>query len=337
MTTDSSQFEKQALLSVEQLHIAIRNDQGESRDMVSGVSFAIAAGETLGLVGESGCGKSLTAMSILGLLPQPHAGISAGSVRYKGEDLAKLAKQRLRELRSADIAVIFQDPMTALNPVQSIGRQIEEVLRLHFPALNAAERRRRVLSLLDDVGIPAAADRVDAYPHQLSGGMRQRVMIAIALAGEPELLIADEPTTALDVTIQAQIISLLISLQQKRGMGMLFITHDLALVAQLADHIAVMYAGKIVEQQTAKALFRAPRHPYTKGLLAALPGAAKAPKTRLAAMSGQVPSVDEMPEGCRFANRCSHADSLCLQRDPPLEHVGEQVAVACHHWRSLND
>lgn len=330
--TDSS-----PLLSVEQLHVAIRNDHDISRDMVSGVSFTVAAGETLGLVGESGCGKSLTAMSILGLLPRPQAGISGGQVRYRGEDLAGASRQRLRTLRSAEIAVIFQDPMTALNPVHTIGRQVEEVLRLHFPGLKAGDRRQRVLTLLEDVGIPAAAERVHAYPHQLSGGMRQRVMIAIALAGEPKLLIADEPTTALDVTIQAQIISLLISLQQQRGMGMLFITHDLALVAQLADRIAVMYAGKIVEQQPAEQLFASPRHPYTKGLLAALPAAAEQPKTRLAAMTGQVPGIDQMPTGCRFANRCPHADDLCLNTDPALESFTDGAAVACHHWKKLND
>lgn len=325
------------VLSVEGLAIALRDEQGQERTLVDGVQFEIAAGETLGLVGESGCGKSLTAMSILGLLPRPQARVCGGDIRYHGTALLNLDRDARRKLRSREIAVIFQDPMTALNPVQPIGRQIVEVLKLHFPQRKRRQHRERAIELLRDVGIPDPATRLGTYPHQLSGGMRQRVMIALALACEPALLIADEPTTALDVTIQSQIIELLKSLQHKNGMAMLFITHDLGLVSQVSDHVAVMYAGKIVEENRARSLFAAPCHPYTQGLLAALPGGQHPPKTPLKAMTGQVPSVENMPKGCRFANRCDRASALCREQTPPMERSQGDGQVACHHWNELYD
>jgi len=331
-----------SLLSVEQLRVAIRGDDGVQRELVSAISFAIASGQTMGLVGESGCGKSLTAMAILDLLPKPQALRSGGKILFKGDDLAQLSSKALRQIRGHKIAVIFQDPMSALNPVQQIGRQIMEVLKLHFPQQSRTVQRARVLELLTEVGIPAPAERLNAYPHQLSGGMRQRVMIAMALACEPELLIADEPTTALDVTIQAQIVRLLKKLQEKNGMAMLFITHDLALVSQLSDHIAVMYAGKIVEYGPAATLFSTPRHPYTQSLLAALPGAGHPPKSPLLSLEGQVPSIENMPAGCRFANRCRFAENICKRSDPVAEvsddqlESSEQASVACHLWRSIS-
>ncbi|MFT4918868.1 MAG: peptide/nickel transport system ATP-binding protein [Zhongshania aliphaticivorans] len=330
-----------SLLSVEQLSVAIRGDDGIQRELVSAISFAIASGRTMGLVGESGCGKSLTAMAILDLLPKPQALRSGGKILFNGDDLSQLSNKALRQIRGHKIAVIFQDPMSALNPVQQIGRQIMEVLKLHFPKQSNAIHRARVLELLTEVGIPAPAERLNAYPHQLSGGMRQRVMIAMALACEPELLIADEPTTALDVTIQAQIVRLLKKLQAKNGMAMLFITHDLALVSQLSDHIAVMYAGKIVEYGPAAQIFSQARHPYTQGLLASLPGAGHPPKSRLHSLEGQVPAVDNMPAGCRFANRCRYAQDIC--QTPPANEIitkradsQEEVSVACHLWRSIS-
>tara|TARA_R110001583_G_scaffold2193_5_gene16052 strand:+ start:1527 stop:2510 length:984 start_codon:yes stop_codon:yes gene_type:complete len=324
-----------SLLSVDQLSVSIRGDDGVQRELVSAISFAIATGQTMGLVGESGCGKSLTAMAILDLLPKPQAQRSGGKIVFNGSDIAQLSPKTLRAIRGHKIAVIFQDPMSALNPVQQIGKQILEVLKLHFPQRTIAAQRARALELLTEVGIPAPTERLNAYPHQLSGGMRQRVMIAMALACEPELLIADEPTTALDVTIQAQIVRLLKKLQAKNGMAMLFITHDLALVSQVSDHIAVMYAGKIVEYGPAKHVFSRPRHPYTQSLLAALPGADHPPKSPLLSLEGQVPSIENMPTGCRFANRCRFAEDICRNTAPISETEDEQRTVACHLWRSI--
>lgn len=329
-------------LEVRELSVSIRDPErrlktGEmfSREMVSGVSFAIKPGQTLGLVGESGCGKSLTAMAVVDLLPKPQAYRSGGQILLDGETISGARRHQLQQLRGGKTGVVFQDPMTALNPVHRTGQQIDEVLRLHFPAMGKLERRRRCLELLRDVGIPAAEQRIDAYPHQLSGGMRQRLMIAMALAGEPQLLIADEPTTALDVTIQAQIVGLLKRLQQQKHMAMLFITHDLGLVSQVSDQVAVMYAGQIVEQQSVADIFRSPRHPYTRGLLAALPGAMeRKPKTPLSAMPGQVPGIDAMPKGCRFANRCTYRQGDCEHIAPELL-SDQRGRIACHHWQAM--
>lgn len=324
------------LLSVQNLSVSIRGDDGIARELVSSISFDIAAGETLGLVGESGCGKSLTAMSILDLLPKPQAARSKGSVLFKGENISTANQPRLRQIRGKNIAVIFQDPMTALNPVQTVAQQIIEVLQIHFPKQSRSALRHRVLELLREVGIPAPEERLSAYPHQLSGGMRQRVMIAMALACEPDLLIADEPTTALDVTIQSQIVRLLKGLQAKNGMAMLFITHDLALVSQVSDHIAVMYAGKIAEYGKARDVFATPHHPYTQSLLAALPGIHHPPKSPLLALEGQVPAIESMPSGCRFSNRCRFVAEFCHHNVPPAEHISDTNTVACHRWKEIN-
>ncbi len=346
MTLHNTQASAAPCIEVENLAVVIRdpdrrNPQGQplEQEMVSGVSFQIGRGETLGLVGESGCGKSLTAMSLVDLLPRPQVARSGGRIRFAGEEISTYDRRQMAALRGHKISVIFQDPMTALNPVHRAGQQIDEVLRLHFPKMSRQQRLARCIELIRDVGIPAPEQRVNAYPHQLSGGMRQRLMIAMALAGEPELLIADEPTTALDVTIQAQIVSLLKALQQRTGMAMLFITHDLGLVSQVSDRVAVMYAGKIVEQRTVNALFKQPLHPYTKGLIAALPSAAqRAPKSALAAMPGQVPALDALPKGCRFANRCNHATDECHNQAPTNEPTDSDTTnlVACHRWRELS-
>ena len=321
------------IIAANKLSISITDDAGRPHQLVNQLSLHIHPGETLGLVGESGCGKSLTAMSLMGLLPRPQAAVSGGEILYCGQAVNTQSAEAFRALRSRDIAVVFQDPMTALNPVHTVGQQIGETLRLHCPELSRRQRRERCLTLLHDVGMPAPQQRLASYPHQLSGGMRQRVMIAIALAAEPKLLIADEPTTALDVTIQAQILQLLKTLQRDRGMAMLFITHDLALVSQLADRVAVMYAGEIVEQNLAEKLFAEPKHPYTQGLLAALPSSAAAPKSRLNALGGQVPNIDAMPLGCRFANRCQYVNEVCKATPPMMESTDNGAEIACHHWR----
>ena len=258
-------------IEVRELSIAIRDEQGNERLMVSDISFRIAAGETLALVGESGCGKSLTAMSLLHLLPQPQVRLHSGEIILAGQAVHRLGKKQFRKLRSHRIGVIFQDPMTALNPVQPIGKQIDEVLRLHRPELARRARRDRTLELLKDVGLPAPEARLIAYPHQLSGGMRQRVMIAMALSCRPDLLIADEPTTALDVTIQAQILDLIRHLQKEIGMAVMFITHDMGVVAEMADRVLVMYKGNVMEEGTIDQIYHAPEHPYTKTLLSAVP------------------------------------------------------------------
>ncbi|MCY3813898.1 MAG: ABC transporter ATP-binding protein [Gammaproteobacteria bacterium] len=320
------------LLSVCDLSAAFDTEDGEVT-VVDRVSFEIDPGETLGLVGESGCGKSVTALSIMGLLPKPAGRVVGGTVGFRDESLNDLPAERLRAFRGNRIAMIFQEPMTALNPVQRVGRQLAEAYALHAPSAGAAAVRSRVLELLEQVGIPAPDRRMAEYPHQLSGGMRQRVMIAMALASRPDLLIADEPTTALDVTIQAQILELLRDLQTETGMAILFITHDLGVIAELCSRVVVMYAGRIAEQATARALFAAPRHPYTKGLLASIPRLEGEPKTVLTTIPGTVPGVGELPAGCRFANRCPHGVDVCRERAPPLEGVAVGHDVACHRWR----
>lgn len=325
-----------SLLQLRNLCIEIRNEDDRYIELVSNLSLNIESGSTLGLVGESGCGKSLTAMSIVGLLAKPQARIASGTVHFAGQDITALSATELGRIRGNKIAIIFQDPMTALNPVQTIGRQIEEAISLHFPQTTKTERRNKTLQLLSDVGIPQPIERLRSYPHQLSGGMRQRVMIAMALAGEPELLIADEPTTALDVTIQAQISALLKSLQKQKGMAMLFISHDLSLVSQLSNRIAVMYAGKIIEECQSELLFRHAKHPYSQALLAALPRAELAPKSELYALEGQVPGPDNMPVGCRFANRCAHVQDSCLTAAPELKQVDDENHVACYHWETIS-
>src|SRR5919106_3262508 len=310
-----------ALLEIDNLKTHFFTREGVVQ-AVDGVSFQVEKGRTLGIVGESGCGKSVTALSIMGLIPKPPAKIVEGSVTFEGRDLTKLSERRLEDVRGRQIAMIFQDPMTSLNPTFRIGTQITETLRRHFDMSKDASRKRAV-ELLDEVGIPRPADRLDDYPHQFSGGMRQRVMIAIALSCNPKLLIADEPTTALDVTIQAQILELMSDLQERLGMATILITHDLGVVAEVAERVMVMYAGRKVEEAPVGALFRAPRHPYTRGLLGSLPNIEKAAHTgarrpRLTEIKGMVPSLARLPQGCSFAPRCVFATDECRAAYPPL-------------------
>ena len=319
------------VLSVVGLSTAFATDEGVV-SVVDGVSFELAAGATLGIVGESGCGKSVTALSIMGLLPKPAGRVTSGRILFKGEDLLALPAQEYQQIRGNRIAMIFQEPMTALNPVHRIGRQLIETLDMHRPELSRREKTAAAVEALDRVGIPAPDVRLRDYPHQLSGGMRQRVLIAIALACRPDVLIADEPTTALDVTIQAQILELMRELQQEYGMGILFITHDLGVIAELCDEVVVMYAGRVVERAGAAALFASPRHPYSAGLLASIPRLESAPKTRLATIPGMVPALSDMPDGCRFRNRCERASTRC-QVEPTLSSARADSGrvVACHH------
>jgi len=304
------------LLEVTDLRTYFTTDAGVAR-AVDGVSLRVEAGETLGIVGESGCGKTVTALSILRLIPTPPGEIVSGSsIRFNDEELLKAKPARLREIRGNAISMIFQEPMTSLNPVFTVGHQIEEVLRLHR-GLSKREARAAGVDLLAEVGIPEPDQRYDCYPHQMSGGMLQRVMIAIALSCEPSLLIADEPTTALDVTIQAQILDLLVSLQRSHGMALLLITHDLGVIAEVCDRVVVMYGGQIVETGTTSDILTRPEHPYTQGLLASLPGIGGR-DVRLKSIPGTVPSAVDWPEGCRFRDRCSFAWERCTESAPDL-------------------
>jgi oligopeptide transport system ATP-binding protein len=301
---------------------------------VDGVSFSVEPGRTLGLVGESGCGKSVTALSILRLLPDPPAKIVGGSIRFDGLELTTLSDRELEDVRGRQIAMVFQDPMTALNPTLTIGTQIAEVLERHF-GLERSASRRRAAELLEEVGIMRARERLDDYPHRFSGGMRQRVMIAIAIACEPRLLIADEPTTALDVTVQAQVLDLLDELRQVHGMAMILITHNMGVVAETADDVAVMYAGQIVEEASANELFARPEHPYTEALLAALPDLEHpdAREARLAAIPGRPPDLVDPPSGCRFAPRCPYAElgDGCATTAQPLRPIRHHHLVRSAH------
>jgi peptide/nickel transport system ATP-binding protein len=319
-----------ALLEVENLQTHFRTPDGINR-AVDGVSFHVDEGETLAIVGESGCGKSVTSMSLMRLIPEPPGKI-AGSIRFRGKDLLKLSDQEMRAIRGNDISMIFQEPMTSLNPVLTVGRQIRETLRLH-QGLDKDAAEARAIEMLTLVGIPEPARRVSEYPHQLSGGMRQRVMIAISLACSPRLLIADEPTTALDVTIQAQILQLMLDLKRRVGAAVILITHDLGVVAEVAERVMVMYAGRKVEEAPVAELFRTPLHPYTRGLLGAVPklgssltGAAR----RLAEIPGQVPGLKQRIEGCAFAGRCTLATDLCREVAPGLEEKSSHHLAACH-------
>ena len=292
--------------------------------MVAGISYALAPGRTLGVVGESGCGKSATALALMGLVPSP--GRVAGSIRFAGRELLGQSAAAWRALRGAEVAMVFQEPMTALNPVMTVGHQIAEALVLHRKGLGWHEAGREAVGLLEAVGINAPKQRAAAYPHQLSGGMRQRAMIAMALACNPKLLIADEPTTALDVTIQAQILDLMLDLQDRTGMAIQFISHNLAVVSEIAHEIIVMYAGRIVERAAAEALFAQPLHPYTLGLIATLPDPGhRVP--RLPVIPGGVPDLDAA--GCRFADRCPRADAACRAAEPPAEERAPGHVVAC--------
>ena len=325
----------QYLLELKELKTYFFTDDG-ILPSVDGVSYGIKPGQTLGVVGESGSGKSVTALSILALIPQPPGKIVGGQILFDGKDLVKLSEAELRKIRGNDISMIFQEPMTSLNPVYTVGDQIVEAITLHQD-LEYPEARALAIEMLRKVGIPSPEQRIDEYPHQMSGGMKQRVMIAMALACKPKLLIADEPTTALDVTIQAQIIELLKELQAEIGMSIIFITHDLAVVAETCDHVAVMYAGRIVEYADVVTLFEKPAHPYTKGLFSSIPSVKAAHHERddrLFVIPGIVPRPQEFPTGCRFRTRCRFATDKCKER-PPLEELESGHFAACWYAKEV--
>ena len=294
---------------------------------VDGVSLRLHAGETVAVVGESGSGKSMTALSVMRLVPGPYGRIASGEIRLRGRDLLAVSEREMRAIRGKDVAMIFQDPMSSLNPLFTVGNQLEEVVRVHG-GLNRRQARARALEVLESVHIPDARSRLDHYPHELSGGMRQRVMIAMALMSDPAVLIADEPTTALDVTIQAQILDLLKSLQNERRLALLLVTHDLGVVADMADRVAVCYAGRVVEEAPYDELFQTPRHPYTEGLLRAIPDP-EMDVERLEAIEGVVPSPAELGDWCSFAPRCRYARPICVEHLPPLEPIGPMRRAAC--------
>ncbi|MFC1936253.1 ABC transporter ATP-binding protein [Chloroflexota bacterium] len=295
---------------------------------VNGVSFTVEKGETLGIVGESGCGKSVTMLSVLGLIQEPPGKIVAGEVIYQEEDLLELNDQTLQNVRGVELAMVFQDPMTSLNPVLTIGHQISEAQIFHF-GISEEKSFERTIELLEQVGIPKARERYNDYPHQFSGGMRQRVMIAMALACSPNILIADEPTTALDVTIQAQIVELTKSIQEQMGMAVIWITHDLGVIAELADRVIVMYAGQIVEEASVFKIFENPAHPYTIALLQSLPRVDRSGDQRLSTIMGSPPDCIDMPDACPFVPRCHFAIERCSEENPQLEMIGERQKVAC--------
>jgi oligopeptide/dipeptide ABC transporter ATP-binding protein len=315
-----------ALLSVRDLQVRFAGKRGVA-EVVNGLSYDLAAGETLAIVGESGSGKSISVLALLGLVPQPPGRVT-GEVRFGGDDLVSADAERLRRVRGSGIGMVFQDPMTSLNPVLTIGRQITEGMQVHL-GLSDADARRRAVDLLDLVGIPSARQRLDDYPHQFSGGMRQRVMIAIGLSCDPQVLVADEATTALDVTIQAQIVELVADLQRERGMGVIWISHDLGVVAGIADRVLVMYGGRVVEEAPVEQLYAEPKHPYTRGLLGSLPVLGR-PDERLASIPGLPPDPFALPAGCAFWPRCPvRLDERCATEPPPLREIapGHRVAT----------
>ncbi len=317
------------LLEVRNLRTWFDTERGLFR-AVDGISFDVPRGKSVGLVGESGCGKSVTSLSLMGLVPSPPGKVSADAIVFEGRDLLTMSAQERRQLRGGRMSMVFQEPMTSLNPVHTIGRQIVEAIRAHSD-VSPEQAKKRAIEVLDLVRIPSAAQRFDDFPHNMSGGQRQRVMIAMALACEPSLLIADEPTTALDVTIQAQILELLRDLQQRLGMSILIITHDLGVIAELVDEVVVMYAGKVAEKAPVHALFEDPQHPYTIGLLGSIPRL-DVERERLATIEGMVPSPANLPAGCRFAPRCPFADGRCHGEPPPLRELGPGHLVAC--WKA---
>ena len=313
-----------SLLEINRLVTSFDTDAGWVR-AVDGISFSVKAGKTVGLVGESGCGKTVTAMSIIDLLPKPSGNVLEGEIKFKGQDLRKVNRSQMRKIRGGEIGVIFQEPMAALNPVHRIGKQLVEILKIH-EEMSSREALQKAVQLLDAVGIPVPEKRISSYPHQLSGGMRQRVMIAIALACEPDLLIADEPTTALDVTVQAQILELIGSMQQKLGMAVLMITHDLGVIAQNCDEVVVMYAGRIVERAPVVELFANPQHAYTKGLLSSIPRIDSERKSYLNTIPGQVASIQDFVSGCRFCQRMERGDATILRQRPDYREINSG------HW-----
>ncbi|MEW2546107.1 ABC transporter ATP-binding protein [Streptomyces sp. NPDC047002] len=322
------------LLEVRDLHVEFHTREGVAK-AVNGVSYAVDAGETLAVLGESGSGKSVTAQAIMGILDVPPGRISGGEVLFKGRDLLKLKEEERRRVRGAGMAMIFQDALSSLNPVLSVGQQLGEMFTVHRGMSRKAARAKAV-ELMDRVRIPAAKERVNQYPHQFSGGMRQRIMIAMALALEPSLIIADEPTTALDVTVQAQVMDLLAELRRELDMGLILITHDLGVVADVADRIAVMYAGRIVETAPVHDIYKAPAHPYTRGLLDSIPRLDQKGQD-LYAIRGLPPNLLDIPPGCAFHPRCPRARDVCTTDEPPLYEVSAARRSACHFWRETLD
>ncbi|MCK7627574.1 ABC transporter ATP-binding protein [Streptomyces sp. RS10V-4] len=324
----------QPLLDVRDLRVEFRTRDGVAK-AVNGVSYTVAAGQTLAVLGESGSGKSVTAQAVMGILDSPPGFVTGGQILFRGRDLLTLGREERRRIRGAQLAMIFQDALSALNPVLSVGTQLGEMFRVHTGA-SRKDARARAVALMERVGIPAARQRVGDYPHQFSGGMRQRIMIAMALALEPALIIADEPTTALDVTVQAQVMDLLAELRREYRMGLILITHDLGVVADVADTIAVMYAGRVVETAPVHQLYKAPAHPYTRGLLESVPRLG--PKDRpLYAIKGLPPSLTAIPPGCTFHPRCPLARDLCRTDRPPLYEAGPERTSACHFWKETLD
>jgi len=326
----------EAILKVKNLITTFETESGKIR-AVDDVSFEVCKGRTYGIVGESGCGKSVTALSIMRLLPKPSGRIENGQIFFKDMDIVQFPAEKMHEIRGRCIAMIFQEPMTALNPVHTIRKQIGEVFQLHLKDMSKAEIHKESIRALINVGIPDPEECLKEYPHHISGGMRQRVMIAMALAAKPDILIADEPTTALDVTIQAQILSLIEDLQKKTGMSVIFITHDLGVIAEICDDVVVMYAGKVAETASTYELFKHPKHPYTKGLLASIPTLTSQRKTRLNIIKGMVPGLDELPDGCRFENRCPNAMEKCKQKIPPMTKISDHHYVSCFLYGSSPD
>jgi peptide/nickel transport system ATP-binding protein len=317
------------VLDVSNLIVEFETELGVIR-AVDQVSFQLKKGKILGIAGESGCGKSVTALSIMRLLPKPVSKIVKGKALFNDQDIFKLQVGDLHGIRGKKISMIFQEPMTALNPVHGIGKQIIEIYKLHFPHLSNNEMKTAAIESLKKVGISDPEKTMKKYPHQLSGGMRQRVMIAMALACEPDILIADEPTTALDVTVQAQILDLIKTLQSDSGMSVILITHDLGVIAQNCDDVVVMYAGRVAETANVATLFKFPEHPYTKGLLTSIPSLAVEPKTILPTIQGNVPSLMAMPQGCRFAPRCPFVEQICKDKVPFERNMGPNHTAACH-------
>lgn len=317
------------ILRVNNLVTSFDTEAGRIRAL-DDVSFEVRKGQTLGIVGESGCGKSVTALSIMRLLPKPAGFIEGGKILFHDNDLASLPAEKMHNIRGYHISMIFQEPMTALNPVHKIGKQIGEVFHLHHNDMSERDILEQAVAMLRKVGMPDPEKRIHEYPHQISGGMRQRVMIAMALAGRPDLLIADEPTTALDVTIQAQILELLEKLQHETGMAIIFITHDLGVIAEICDDVLVMYAGRVMETASVFEIFKNPEHPYTQGLLNSIPLLESERKSRLHIIKGMVPTLYELPMGCRFQNRCPHVMAVCRTESPPLIRVGEDHFASCY-------
>lgn len=315
------------LLEVQDLHVSFKTYNGEVQ-AVRGVNFSLAKGETLAIVGESGCGKSVTSQSIMRLIPSPPSEVKAGEIRFEGNDLTKASEKEMEKIRGAEIAMIFQDPMTSLNPTMKIGKQIVEGL-IKYQKLSSQEAKKQAIELLRLVGIPSPESRLDQYPHQFSGGMRQRAMIAIALSCNPKVLIADEPTTALDVTIQAQIMDLMRDLQKKTGTSIILITHDLGVVAEMAERVVVMYAGKVIETGTVNEIFYEAKHPYTWGLLASMPRLNQERDQELVPIPGAPPNLLRPPVGCPFTARCPHAMKICAEQMPETTDVSETHQVAC--------